>query len=184
MTHAFRHGIASLLTLITVIGGLVSIESAYAVEPTVISLGDGKIEMTAPAGWEKVAPRVRIIEYEFNVPAVKGDGGARATIMGAGGSVDANVKRWLGQFSKTTKSDVTKEKVAGQEVHFVDIAGTYADRRGPFAPAVERKGYCMLAAIIVTEKAGKYFVKFYGPENTVDGEAKAFRGMIDSLKVK
>ena len=169
--------------LITLIAALISLPM-QAAEPTAVSLADGKIELTAPAGWEKVAPRVRIIEYEFNVPPVKGDAGARVTIMGAGGSVEMNIERWVKQFTKTTTNKTSKEKIAGQEVHFVDLAGTYADRRGPFAPAVERPGYRMLAAIIVTEKFGKYFVKFYGPKNTVTGEEKAFRTMIESLKVK
>jgi hypothetical protein len=158
---------------------------ATAARAETISLSDGKLEMTAPEGWKKVEPSVQIIEYEFQVNAVEGDkADARATIMGAGGSVDENIKRWLAQFSKTTKSDTTKEKIAEQEVHLIDVAGTYDDRRGPFAPAVKRENYRMLAAIIVTEKAGKYFVKFYGPEKTVAANEKAFRAMMDSLKVK
>ena len=104
--------------------------------------------------------------------------------MGAGGSVDANVKRWIGQFLQTKKRDVTKETIAGQEVHLVDVVGTYNDRPGPFAPGVKRENYEMLAAIIVTEKSGKYFVKFYGPQKTVEANKKAFRAMIESLKMK
>ena len=156
-----------------------------AAETATVSLSDGKITMSAPEGWKKVTPKVRIIESEFSVPTVEGDKNAgRVTIMGAGGSVDANVKRWLGQFAQTSKRDVTKETIAGQEVHLLDIAGTYNDRRGPFGPATPRKNYQMLAAIIVTKESGKYFVKFYGPEKTVAANKKAFRGMIESLKVK
>ena len=174
----------SLQLSLALIASCIASSTAFAAEPTKVSLGEGKIELTAPATWKKVAPRVRIIEYEFSVPAVEGSTPGRVTIMGAGGSVEANVKRWMSQFSKTTKSNTTKEKIAGQEVHLVDVTGTFSDRRGPFAPAVKRDGYRMLAAIVVTEKLGKYFVKFYGPADTVGGAAKAFRGMIDSLKVK
>ncbi|MCG8584282.1 MAG: hypothetical protein MI757_06180, partial [Pirellulales bacterium] len=173
MPHAFMHTCLTLGILLATCN-----HAAIAAEETTISLADGKIEMVAPADWKKVAPRVRIIQYEFSVPPAEGDVPGRVTIMGAGGSVEMNLKRWIGQFSATTKNETTKEKVAGQEVHVIDIVGTYADRRGPFAPAVERKGYRMLAAIIVTEKLGKYFVKFYGPEATVDKAAKAFHGMI------
>jgi len=156
-----------------------------AAEPATVSLSEGKLEMTAPEGWKKVSPKVRIIDYEFSVAAVEGDKyPGRVTIMGAGGSVDANVKRWLGQFLQTKKRDITKETIAKQEVHLIDVVGTYNDRRGPFGPAVKRENYEMLAAIIVTEKVGKYFVKFYGPQKTVEANKKAFRGMIESLKVK
>ena len=174
---------ASVVVSLALLGMYAAASSAA--EPAVVSLSDGKLVMTAPESWKKVTPRVRIIEYEFSVPAAEGDKNAgRVTIMGAGGAVDANIKRWLGQFSRTTKHEVTKETIAGQEVHLLDIIGTYNDRRGPFAPGVKRENYEMLAAIIVTEKAGKYFVKFYGPQKTVDANKKAFRAMIDSLKVK
>ena len=56
-----------------------------------------------------------------------------------------------------------KIKVAGEEVHLVDLSGTFKDQRGPMAPAVERPKYRMLAAIIAAEPAGNYFIKFYGP---------------------
>ncbi len=115
------------------------------------------------------------------------------TISGAGGSVDANVDRWIGQFVQPDGSSTKKaakiedKKVAGQEVHLVDISGTYKDQPGgPFAggPVVERKGYRMFAAIIVTKDSGNYFIKFYGPERTVADNRTAFDKMIDSLEVK
>ncbi len=72
------------------------------------------------------------------------------------------------------------------DVHLVEISGTYNDTRGPFSgiPAVERPKYRMLAAIISSKKVGNYFIKFYGPQQTVtDGEG-AFMKMIDTLETK
>jgi hypothetical protein len=174
--------VASVVASILMVGQPISVSAA---EPRAVSLSDGKITMAAPADWKKKTPSVRIIDHEFSVPAAEGDKNpGRVTIMGAGGSVDANIKRWLGQFAQTKKREVTKETIAGQEVHLLDIVGAYNDRRGPFAPATKRENYEMLAAIIVTDKAGKYFVKFYGPQKTVEANKKAFRAMIESLKVK
>lgn len=152
-----------------------------------ISLSDGKITLTAPEGWKKKMPTVRIIEFEYEVPPVEGDERAgRMTVMGAGGSVEANVARWVGQFKlKGDAKPKTEEvKISGQKVHVVDIAGTFKDSPGPFAPAVERENYRMLGAIIATEKEGQYFLKFYGPKATVDKNEDAFKKMLDSLKVK
>ena len=173
-----------------VIVALLSLASASSApaadeEGAVISVAEGNITMRAPAGWSKEEPRVRIIEAEMTIPAAKGDKEAgRCTVMGAGGSIQANIDRWIGQFTKTTQNKTEKKEIAGQEVHLVQLAGTYNDQRGPFAPAVLRDDYRMLGAIIVTAKRGNYFVKFYGPAATVSANEKAFLTMLDTLKVK
>ena len=110
--------------------------------------------------------------------------------MAAGGSVEANIDRWYGQFTQPDggntrdRAKVQKIKVGGEEIHLVDLSGTFKDQRGPMAPAVERPKYRMLAAIIATKNAGSYFIKFYGPERTVADNEKAFVGMIEGLQHK
>ncbi|MBW3597616.1 MAG: hypothetical protein KY475_10110 [Planctomycetes bacterium] len=156
-----------------------------------IALADGKLTLVPPAAWERKEPSVRIIEHEFAIPAAEGDDNpGRLTIMGAGGSVEANIDRWIGQFeqpdgaSSKDRTKVDKLTVDGQTVHLVDITGTYKDQRGPFAPAVMREDYRMLAAIIATEQSGRYFVKLYGPKKTIAANEKAFRAMVESLDVQ
>jgi hypothetical protein len=131
-----------------------------------------------------------MIETEFSIPPVKGSGPGRMTVMGAGGSVEANVDRWYGQFSQpdgsATKDKATmkKVKIAGSSVTLVDVSGTYKDMPGgPFAggKAIERPGYRMLAAIVETSGAGNYFLKFYGPAATVEGGAAGFHRMIEGM---
>jgi len=187
MRHIFLFTLAATLTC-----GLnlpVGAEDKAAGEK--VTLADGKLSLTAPAAWERKEPSVRIIEHEFAVPAADGDKEAgRLTIMGAGGSIEANIERWIGQFEQpdgaATKERTKREKltVDGQTVHMVDITGTYKDQRGPFAPAVIRDDYRMLAAIIPTEKSGQYFVKLYGPKKTIAANEKAFRAFVESLEVK
>jgi hypothetical protein len=156
-----------------------------------ITLAEGKLTLSVPGAWEKKEPSVRIIEAEYAVPAAEGDKNpGRLTIMAAGGSVEQNIERWIGQFSqpggKNTKDLAKTEeaKVDGQTVHLVDISGTFKDQRGPFAPATVYEDYRMLGAIISTENAGRYFVKLYGPKNTIAGSEEAFKKMIGSLDVK
>jgi hypothetical protein len=163
--------------------GLPSLDAAEGGKP--FSVSEGQITMTAPAAWNKQEPRVRIVEAEFSISAVEGDeNDGRCTVMGAGGSVQANIDRWIAQFTKTTRNKTEKKLIAGQEVHLVDLAGTYQDQRGPFAPAELREGYRVLGAIIATENRGQYFVKFYGPQATVSANEKAFHEMLNSLQVK
>ena len=156
-----------------------------------IALAGGKLTMKAPKDWIRKKPRTRIVEHEFAVTAVKGDKiNGRVTFMRAGGGVEANIQRWMNQFTqpdgKLTKERtvIKKLKIAGQQVRWVDIRGTYKDRRGPVAPAVLRKDYRMLGAIIGVKDLGDYFVKLYGPRRTISDSEKSFEGLIKSLRVK
>lgn len=160
-------------------------------KPTQIVLGEGKIKLDVPDGWESQKPRTRIVDFEFSIPAVEGDeNDGRVTVMGAGGSVDANISRWIAQFvqpDRTATGDRTVReelKIAGQEVHMVDITGDFKDQpRGPFGPTEMREKYRMLAAIIVTDKLGQYFIKAYGPRRTIAENEEAFKSLVNSLKV-
>jgi hypothetical protein len=165
-----------------------------AAEDRSVPLADGKLQLTAPETWQRKKPQNNVIQFEFAVDPVGDDEKpGRVTISGAGGSVDANIDRWLGQFIQPDGSEskkaakIEEKKVAGQAVHLVDISGTYKDQPGgPFSggPIVERKGYRMFAAIIVTKDLGNYFLKFYGPERTVADNRVAFDKMVESLEVK
>lgn len=156
-----------------------------------IGLAEGKLQLTAPKTWVRKQPKTRIVEHEFAVPVAEGDSiEGRFTVMGAGGGVEANIDRWLGQFSQPDgsstkeKAKIQKMQVNGVEVHFVDIGGNFKDQPGPFAPAVTRENYRMLGAIIVTEKSGMHFLKLYGPKATIGGQEQAFKDMLNGLKVK
>ncbi|MFM7844409.1 MAG: hypothetical protein ACKOBW_10100 [Planctomycetota bacterium] len=160
-------------------------------KPEPVQLADGKLVVTAPGSWVRKQPKSRIIEHEFAIPPAEGDKQeGRFTVMGAGGGVEANIERWVGQFTQPDggatkdKTKIQKLKVGGVDVHYVDISGTYKDQPGPVAPAVMRENYRMLAAIIVTEKQGMHFLKFYGPKATVAGQEKAFQEMVNSLKAQ
>ena len=161
-------------------------------EETVVGILDGKYELTAPAGWEPKEPANNIIESEFEAPPAEGDERpGRITIMSAGGSIEQNLDRWYGQFKQPDGSD-TKEaagepkkiEAAGTEIILVDIKGTFIDKPPRAQKGVEREGYRMLGAIVVTKDSGKSFIKFYGPEKTVGEYAEAFEEMLKNLKAK
>jgi hypothetical protein len=184
-----------MLALKSIICGyLVAFSCATALaqeNPAVMKLAGGKLQLTAPESWVRKRPQTAIVEHEFSIPAAKDDKAeGRLTVMAAGGGVEANIDRWYGQFSQPDggntrdRAKVQKIKVGGEEIHLVDLSGTFKDQRGPMAPAVERPKYRMLAAIIPTKNAGTYFIKFYGPERTVADNEKAFVSMIEGLEHK
>jgi hypothetical protein len=165
-------------------------QPAVAEAARVFTIADGAFSLEAPAGWNRVQPKSGMVETEFSIPPVKGDVPGRMTVMGAGGSIEANIERWYGQFTQpdgsATKDKATtkKLKVAGCDVTMVDIPGTFKDMPGgPFAggKAVERTDWRMLAAIVETPGRGNYFLKFTGPTETVAGQADGFRAMVEGL---
>lgn len=150
----------------------------------------GKYRMTVPSNWVPRRPAVTLIEYEFTVPAAEGDTrDGRVTFMAAGGSVEANIERWINQFTQPDgrpSSERTKREtleVGGLRVHLVDITGTYQESTGPMmGNPVARENYRMLGAVIESREGLHYFIKFYGPEKTVAANADAFRKMVESCR--
>ncbi|MGQ9822365.1 MAG: hypothetical protein ACUVQK_10920 [Thermogutta sp.] len=169
-------------------------ESAAPISPGGPGNGElvlaGRYRLTVPETWQPRRPAISMIEHELAVPAVEGDSrDGRVTFMAAGGSVEANIDRWLAQFTQPDGSDnrerakIETIRVAGAEVHLVDISGTFNESTGPMmGNAVPRENYRMLGAIIAAGDGGMpYFIKFYGPAQTVSANAEAFRKMIEGL---
>ena len=159
-------------------------------------IADGSLSLEAPAGFDRMQPSSGLVETEFAIPSEgKGADGAdlpagRMTVMGAGGTVGANIDRWCGQFAQPDGGDTKKKvttktfKVAGSSITIVDIPGTYLDKPGgPFAggPTIQRPDYRMLAGIVETPGAGNYFLKFYGPAATVERHADGFKKMLEGM---
>ena len=180
----------ALVALVSSSIAVPALGQAVAEKAATFTIADGAFSLAAPADWKRVPPKSNIVETEFQIPGAGDADAGRMTVMGAGGTVAANIDRWCGQFSQpdgsTTKDKTTTKKftVAGCAVTLVDIPGTYKDMPGgPFAggKAIDRPNYRMLAAIIETPEAGNCFLKFYGPAATVAQHADGFRKMIEGL---
>lgn len=154
----------------------------------------GGLSWTAPAGWESQGARpMRVATYRI-APAKGDTEGAELAIFyfgeGQGGAVDANVKRWLGQFQKADGTPVTekdahskKETVNGLAVTTVDVKGTYTGGGPMMGPATPKPGHRLLGAIIEGPQ-GPVFFKLTGPERTVASAEKGFRKLLESVKKK
>ena len=166
-------------------------QPAVADNALAFTIADNALSLEAPASWKRVQPKSNMIETEFSIPAAEGDATpGRMTVMGAGGSVQANIDRWYGQFTQPDgsatkdKASTKKLNVSGSAVTLVDVSGTYKDMPGgPFAggQAVDRPNYRMLAAIVEVPDRGSYFLKFYGPSATVSAHADGFRKMVEGM---
>ncbi len=145
---------------------------------TTVEVGEIKIEI--PSTWKNEAPSNRLRLAQFHVPGGEDDKeGAELAIFAFGAqAVQANIDRWVSQFSaKDRKVKVTKGEAKLGEYYFVDISGTY---NKPIGPPVRRKteptpNSRVINVMLSVKDKGLYFFKLAGTEETVKGQADALR---------
>jgi hypothetical protein len=150
----------------------------------------GGIRWTRPAGWTTEAPRpMRAATY--TVPPAAGDQAAAECVVyffgeGQGGSVDANIERWTGQFrgadGKPPVPKVAKRTSHGLTITTIDTSGEYTGMGGPMArERTALAGYRLLGAVIEGPR-GNVFVKFTGPAKTVAANERKFEQLLTSVQ--
>jgi hypothetical protein len=128
----------------------------------------------------------------FSLPRAAGDAADGELVVyyfgGSGGSVDANIDRWLGQMQqpdgRPSKVVATRESrtVNRLSIALVDVSGTYVAEVTPGNAARHNNpGYRLRAAVVETP-GGPYFIKLTGPAKTVAAQAQAFDSFVSSLK--
>lgn len=152
--------------------------------------GFGPIKAKIPAEWTEQTPSSSMRKGQYALPKVAGDGedGELAVFYfgsGQGGSVEANIERWIGQISQPDgssskdKAKTNKKEIGGMPVTLVDVSGTYS--AGMMSNAPPRQGYRMLAAVAETTE-GPWFFKLTGPEKTIAKWSSSFDQFIGSFK--
>ena len=105
--------------------------------------------------------------------------------LGQGGSVQANIDRWEGQFKapggKPAPAKVTKITIHGLPVTTIDVSGEYSGMAGPTAAPVMASGYRLLGAILESP-GGNIFIKFTGPAKTMAANQPKFQQLLDSFE--
>ncbi len=158
-------------------------------EGKAVSLDGATVQMVTPAEWKEVEKKSRILDYEFELRGPE-DQTARVTMMLSGGSLQANIDRWIEQFegAKADSAQIEKQQIGGREVHFVQISGTFKESMGggPFAPGrvVSRPDYRMLGVIIAGRQQNAIFIKITGPDGLVQKMVEPTKKMVESMQVK
>ena len=147
-----------------------------------------------PDGWKSTPPTSSMRVAEFTLPRAAGDGEDAQLIVyyfgGSGGSVDANIQRWIGQFEqadgKPSSAVAKKEsrKVNGLTVSLVDLSGTYTAEMAPGSTAHNNKPHYRMRAGVVDTPSGPYFIKLTGPAQTIAKWDAAFNQFVSSLKAQ
>src|SRR5262249_3968472 len=109
---------------------------------------------------------------------------------GSGGTVQANLDRWIGQLSQPDGSpsskvaQTTHSEVHGLKVTAVDVSGTYVAETSPAASEQFNKPGSRQIAAAVETSGGPYYVKFLGPAKTVAKWKPAFDDFMKTLDFK
>ncbi|MEZ4447094.1 MAG: hypothetical protein R3B72_48895 [Polyangiaceae bacterium] len=142
------------------------------------------IGWTLPSAWSEVDHPSSMRIATFKIPKAEGDSeDAEMSVMQAGGSIDANVKRWEGQFEGSPAAKTEKQEVNGLEVTVVSISGTFAGG-GPMmgGGGGAKENWALLGAIVNTEPP--HFFKMTGPKKTVEGSRGDFDSFVASFAKK
>jgi hypothetical protein len=134
------------------------------------------ISWTAPSGWVAAAnpSAMRIATYH---PSADTD----VSVARAGGSTDANIQRWVGQFDDAGADKHTERTVHGLAMKMVEVTGTYAGG-GMMAttPAEPHRGWALVGVVVETPGT-HYFFKMVGPVDQVRAARPSFDAMIASI---
>ena len=149
------------------------------------------LEYTVPPGWVTETPASSNRKAQYRLPCVPGDVEDGEVVVyyfqGGGGTAQANVDRWIGQFSlpdgKSAAGSAQTEslRVDGIPITQVDVSGTYSGSMMPMQQVAPKAQFRMLAAIAEAGN-GPWFFKLTGPEKTVARWEPSFKSLLNSIK--
>ncbi len=109
--------------------------------------------------------------------------------QGQGGTIEANVERWIKQMSMPDGSDPAKasirysKDVGGMPMHVLTLYGTFNESMGgPMSgKTIPRENY-RLIGVIVQAPEGNVFFKLTGPDYTAKIMVEAFITMVNQIQ--
>ena len=149
----------------------------------------GGVAWTVPTGWGPVPEhQMRIATYRIHAIAGDPEDAECAVYFfgtGQGGSVEANLDRWKGQFTgpngqSPVLAKIEKQVIAGLKVSTLTVSGTYGGAGGMMGQAPSAKPNSRMRAAIIEAPEGLVFFKLTGPLNTVAAAENDFNALLGS----
>jgi hypothetical protein len=175
---------ARMLALMPIV--LIAVGGLQAAQPS-----GGGLTFTAPAAWRARAAASAMRVAEFVVPRAPGDAEDAELIVyffgGTGGSVDANINRWIGQMQQpdgspsTDKARRDARTINGLKATIVDLTGTYVAEVRPGATEHYNKPNFRLRAAVIETPRGPYYIKMTGPEKTMAAADADFKQFLETI---
>lgn len=146
------------------------------------SLTVANFSFTPPAGWMPHPPSNSMRLAELHVANADGAPSV-AVFSAAGGDVEMNITRWIGQFSNPGVDVVSGREtmtIAGETVHTVEMSGEFRGM-GTSAPQPDT----MMRAAIIEQTSGQHlFVKMTGPIGHMKTLTDDWNALVNSLQTR
>jgi hypothetical protein len=143
----------------------------------------GSFTFTRPATWESVAAAGSMRAAQFKVPSPDAKTNADVVFFqfgaGQGGTAQANIDRWLGQFSEPKdklNSKIENVTIGTNKVTYVSAEGTYTAAMSGNPPTADT-GF--LGAIIGVDTSDRVFVRLTGPKAMVASSSADLKKMVE-----
>ena len=152
-------------------------------------MSSSRLKFAPPAGWITETPTSSMRQAQYRLPKAEGDPEDAELVVfyfqGGGGGVQANIDRWIGQFSKPDGSPAADARTSHRTTHgipltVVDVSGTYVGGMGS-SETKPKTDFRMLAAVAETGN-GPWFFKLTGPAKTVAQWEPSFQSFLDSIQ--
>lgn len=155
----------------------------------------GKLNYQTPGEWKSETTTSNMRIAQFALPKAAGDAEDASLVIfyfgpGQGGSVQANMERWVGQMqqpdgsSSKDKAKTETMKVNGLNVTLLDVSGTYTAEMTPGAGDRQNKSNYRLRTAVIETPGGPYFIKLTGPAKTIAQWDQPFLAFVNSMEFR
>lgn len=146
------------------------------------------LESQVPTAWTIVAPETskRLAQFRIETP---GEGRTAEVIVyyfgkGEGGSAEANIERWQGQFvagNHPVTPIVNRFQSNGMNVTTAEFQGSYARGIGVGPVGTPKPNQILLAAVVESPQ-GNIIIQLHGAAATVNAQREGFLAFIRSIR--
>ncbi len=150
------------------------------------------LKYTSPAGWIAETPSSASRKAQYKLPRVEGDPEDAELVIyyfgGGGGAIQANVDRWIGEFSGpdgkpvSNSAKVVHKTLNGIPLTLVDVTGTYSSSMGTMMQGQRAKSGIRLLGAIAEAPNGPWFIKLTGPVRTIAKWESSFQSFLNSFQ--
>lgn len=160
-------------------------------EPEPADIADGAkitiagIEFTVPDGWRRQPRSSSTRAAEYVLAGEAGDASLTVYYFGqqGAGPRQANVKRWIGEYSGSVSSRSVTQPNNNLILTIVHVSGAFAPARtGGESAAPPKAGFNTLGVIIESGPHGPLYVKAVGPAATIQSHMVRLDAFIASAR--
>jgi len=136
-----------------------------------------------PPEWKRL-PRSGMRYASYDIPSVKGDPrGGELNVFILSGDVEANIQRWMGEFSKFDPKTVVRTNRTVNNMKQATVEIPKGHFNGGMGDTKASDNYGLLGGIIEAPSGSMFFFKLTGPSPVLKAARNPFYKMLDSARV-